>query len=156
MYLTIGDEHIRELESLVLRIVRPKGNVQVGKFGKAENLRRAFARRVREDARVRLNELLGRSKVVKKPRAIGRLGKRQAALAVYTTRPMRLRGRYRGKTVKARVLRSGLISVKGRRFTSPSLAARAACSGRHAVNGWSFWKYERAPGDWVRLSELRR
>lgn len=23
------------------------------------------------------------------------------------------------------------------------------------MNGWSFWRYERAPGLWARLSELR-
>ena len=38
VYLTIGDSHIKELESLVLRIVSPPGNKLVGKFGKAENL----------------------------------------------------------------------------------------------------------------------
>ena len=44
MYLTIGDDHIRELESLVLRIVRTKGNKQIGKFKRAEDLRRALRR----------------------------------------------------------------------------------------------------------------
>jgi hypothetical protein len=47
MYLTVGDDHIRELESLVLRIVRPSGNRQIGRFARAQNLRRDFARRVR-------------------------------------------------------------------------------------------------------------
>src|SRR5438094_371188 len=31
VYLTIGDSHLRELESLVLRITMPKGNKQKGK-----------------------------------------------------------------------------------------------------------------------------
>lgn len=31
VYLTIGDSHLRELESLILRIVKPKGNKQKGK-----------------------------------------------------------------------------------------------------------------------------
>lgn len=35
VYLTIGDSHLRELESLVLRIVRPGGNVHGGRFIKA-------------------------------------------------------------------------------------------------------------------------
>lgn len=39
VYLTIGDSHIKELESLVLRIVSPPGNKTGGTFGKAENLR---------------------------------------------------------------------------------------------------------------------
>jgi hypothetical protein len=59
MYLTVGDDHIRELESLVLRIVRPTGNRQVGKFSRAQNLRRDFVRRVRLDAVEHLGMLLG-------------------------------------------------------------------------------------------------
>lgn len=90
MYLTLNDSHIKELESLVLRIVRPEGN------------------------------------------------------------------RQKGKIVKARVLRNGVVSVGGARFNSPSLAALTACPGRRAINGWEFWTYERGPGDWVRLHELRR
>ena len=44
VYLTIGDTHLRELESLVLRIVKTKGNKQKGKFIKSEDLRPHFTR----------------------------------------------------------------------------------------------------------------
>src|SRR3989338_8633315 len=30
VYLTVGDDHLKELESLVLRIASPKGNKQIG------------------------------------------------------------------------------------------------------------------------------
>jgi len=40
VYLTIGDEHLKELESLILRIVKPKGNKVKGKFAKSQDLRR--------------------------------------------------------------------------------------------------------------------
>src|SRR3989338_9700904 len=32
VYLTIGDQHLRELEALVLRIIDRKGNRKLGKF----------------------------------------------------------------------------------------------------------------------------
>src|SRR3990172_8469432 len=40
VYLMIGDKHLKELESLLLRVIhpRPKGNNQSGKFAKSENL----------------------------------------------------------------------------------------------------------------------
>ena len=44
VYLTIGDSHLRELESLILRIVKPAGNKQKGKFAKSEDLRRRLTR----------------------------------------------------------------------------------------------------------------
>src|SRR3954470_17896172 len=44
VYLTIGDQHIHEMESLLLRILRPAGNKQTGKFAKCESLNRKLAR----------------------------------------------------------------------------------------------------------------
>ncbi len=155
IYLTVGDDHIKELESLVLRIVRPKGNRQGGKFAKAQNLRRDFTRRVKLDAAAHLSELLGTVETNRpvKP-SVGSGSK--AVLAAYVKRPIRLRGRYKGRVLKARVLRSGVISFAGKKFQSPSMAACAALPHRRAINGWYFWTYERAPGDWVRLRELRK
>src|SRR6266403_1578460 len=155
MYLTVGDDHIKELESLVLRIVRPAGNRQAGKFAKAQNPRREFTRRVKQDAAAHLSELLGTEKVVRSLKLRADSSK-QAVLAAYIARSMSLRARYKGKLLKARVLRNGVISFSGKRFQSPSMAARAALPHRRAINGWYFWTYERAPGDWVQLRELRK
>ena len=155
IYLTVGDDHIKELESLVLRIVRPSGNRQGGKFAKAQNLRREFARRVRQDAATHLSELLGtEAKVI--ARTTARPQEKSAVLAEFVTKPMRLRGHYKGKLLKAQVRRNGTIFFAGKRFQSPSTAACAALPHRRAINGWYFWTYERAPGDWVRLKELRK
>ena len=157
MCLTIGDDHTRELESLVLRIVRPKGNKQIGKFKRAEDLGRALRRRAREESQHEIDELFPRKTVGRKSK-----GKRMSVetrrpvLAAFTNRPSRLRGFLKGKRFRARVLRSGMISVKGKRFNSPSMAAYHVIGGRRAINGWWSWHYERAPGDWVRLAELRR
>jgi hypothetical protein len=156
MYLTLNDSHIRELESLVLRIVRPEGNRQKGKFGRAENLQRRFARIVRDDARDRLDDLFGRERKSRSGTTGHTSNSSVPVLAEYVSGTLRLRGRYKGKVVKARVLRNGMVSVGGTRFKSPSLAAKYACPGRGAVNGWHFWTYERGPEDWVRLNELRR
>ena len=155
MYLTVGDDHIKELESLVLRIVRPAGNRQSGKFAKAQNLRREFTRRVKQDAAAHLSELLGVERDRKSAVARNRPSSK-AVLAAYVSRPLRLRARYKGNFLKARVLSNGMISFAGKRYQSPSMAACAALPHRRAINGWHFWTYERAPGDWVRLKELRK
>lgn len=108
MYLTVGDDHIKELESLVLRIVRPTGNRQGGKFTNALNLRREFTRRVKQDAAAHLSELLGME--VAGGKVTLRTGlPSKTVLANYITRPMRLRAQYKGKVLKARVLRNGII-----------------------------------------------
>jgi hypothetical protein len=141
----------------VLRIVRPTGNRQIGKFARAQNLRREFTRKVREDNRERLDILLGRERADEHETAVAsRRDGRVPTLARYITKSMKLRATYKGQRVRARARRDGIIVFKGKRFTSPSLAAKAALPHRRAINGWSFWTFERAPGDWVRLKELRR
>jgi hypothetical protein len=140
----------------VLRIVKPKGNSQIGKFAGAQNLRRDLIRHLRVTWTAKLADLVGKRRpdATLKTRA-PRAG-RPPAMAKYVSRRIDLRGRHRGKIVKARILKNGVIKVGSREYTSPSLAARAACNTKQAVNGWMFWTYERAPGDWVRLAELRR
>jgi hypothetical protein len=75
-------------------------------------------------------------------------------LAPYVKERLYLRAKHKGKRVRARVRRDGKIRYAGKLFNSPSLAAVAVC--RRPMNGWTFWTYERAPGDWVSLNELRK
>jgi predicted GIY-YIG superfamily endonuclease len=154
VYLTIGDRHLKELESLILRVVKPKGNKQKGKFLKSEDIRRRFARDIRLRHHNELLSILGKEKVLQVEE--GKLAKgKQAALANYIEGPIKLQAHYKGKTIKAHVRRNGSIGFKGKVYWSPSLAAAAACK-RPTCNGWRFWQYERAPGDWVPLNELRK
>jgi len=153
-YLTIGDSHLKELESLILRVVKPKGNKQKGKFLKSDDIRIRFARDIRLRQHNELLSLLGKEKIseVKEGRlAIGR----QPVLANYIDRPMNLQARYKKKIIKAHVRRNGSIRFKRKVYLSPSLAAASACK-RRSCNGWTFWQYERAPGDWIPLNELRK
>src|SRR6266567_311989 len=59
VYLTIGETHLRELESLLLRVVKPKGNKQKGKFTHSENLLRRLKREVRSLQRSELDDMIG-------------------------------------------------------------------------------------------------
>ncbi|MFH1760048.1 MAG: GIY-YIG nuclease family protein [bacterium] len=157
VYLTIGSSHMKELESLILRIMKPSGNKQKGKFKKSENLKKKLTRDIRSCLNDELTSIVGGVLKVKKERRqiIREETGRTPVLATLKERPSRLRREFKGKIHKARVLKDGRISCKGKIFTSPSLAAAAAAKTR-TRNGWKFWLYERAPGDWVRLDELRK
>ena len=61
VYLTVSDGHMRELESLLLRIVEPSGNAQLGKFAKSENLARRFGRDVKAAQQRDYDRLMGRT-----------------------------------------------------------------------------------------------
>lgn len=158
VYLTIGDSHLRELESLILRIVKPSGNKQKGQFLKSEDLRQQFGRAVRSQMRSQFSELFGRTRTLELPEsdpALAASDGHKPVLAGCVTEPLKLRARYKGKTLHARVRRDGTILLDGKSFTSPSTAA-AAARQTPTCNGWTFWQYERAPGDWVLLDQLRK
>jgi len=155
VYFTIGDQHLKEMESLILRIVKLKGNRVKGKFAKSRDLRRQFARDIRSEYSKELASLLGRE--WNDPRASrndAETSARTPALAEYFSAPKRLRATYKGKTVRAQVRRDGRIRFGGKVYDSPS-SAGAAAVGR-TCNGWRFWGHERAPGDWLKLHELRK
>ena len=58
-FITIGDSHSK-VESLILRIVKPKGNKQTGKLAKCrEDLKRRFGRDMRERYRKEIGIMLG-------------------------------------------------------------------------------------------------
>jgi hypothetical protein len=156
IYLTIGDSHLRELESLILRIIKPPGNKQKGKFAKSEDLRRRFKRDWYAEMRLKLGDLLGKQpRVVSQMQRISKTVGRKPVLTKYIVDQLKLRARYKGKYLYAYVRKSGLIWCNGKHFTSPSLAGQHALK-RPTCNGWTFWQYERAPGDWVFLDNLRK
>ena len=161
VYLVIDDGHIKELESLVLRIVRPTGNRLIGRFQRSENLGKRLTQDIRKHHRNELQLLVGRkaksSSRKKRKRPHQRLVERdrsQPVLAAYVDGPLKLRADHKGTTVRATVRRDGWVSYDGDLYRSPSAAAQAVV-GR-SCNGWSFWWYERAPGGWARLRELRQ
>jgi predicted GIY-YIG superfamily endonuclease len=155
VYLTIGDHHIKEMESLLLRIVRPAGNKQIGKFVRCESLNKKLARDIKTIDREKIAAIFG----VKRRAIAGRdSADERPVLAPYVhqIRRNRLRARYKGKLIRARVRQDGSITVRGatgRKFNSPSMAAIHVL--HRSANGWDFWQYERSPGEWVHLTRLR-
>ena len=156
VYLTVGEKHLKELETLIIHITwKPSGNEQKGRFKDSENLKRTLKRDIKRHQRDELLSLIGQD-VEEKKRKISKKKdhKRRPILAKYIRGPMKLRAVLKGKVFRARVRRDGTIRFRGKVYFSPSAAGGAAC--KRSSNGWYFWKYERAPGDWIRLREIRK
>ena len=155
VYFTIGDTHLKELESLILRIVKPPANKVAGKFARSQDIRRVFAKDIRTHQRNELINLFGREVLNNQEERKSGEDEKHPVLFQYISGPIKIRARYKGKLIKARVRRNGEIRFGGKIYKSPSVAGAVACK-RKSCNGWRFWKYERAPGDWVTLNELRK
>jgi hypothetical protein len=59
IYLTRNDEHLKELESLVLRIMTPKGNRVSGKFMESRDLSKFFKQKIQSLQKRELSEITG-------------------------------------------------------------------------------------------------
>jgi hypothetical protein len=154
VYLTIGDKHLKELESLLLRVIvpRPEGNGQSGKFLSSENLIRKFARDIKKEQDVERHLMIGRP--LKDPKTSRKRGGNELDSYVAQKGRVILKGKYKGKTYTAIARKNGTISMNGAVYGSTSAAGQALMKG--ACNGWYFWRFERAPGDWVKLQKLRQ
>ena len=152
VYLTIGDSHLKELETLILRVLKPtpEGNSQIGKFSRSEDLLPRLERDMRQRDQAKRSHILGTEEQVIPLILPGRM----PPLCPYVKKVDRLHGRSKGKTFHASVRDDGRIRLRGKTYISPSAPAQAAT--KYAVDGWKFWKYERAPGDWVPIDELRK
>ena len=159
LYLVRNVEHIKEIESLILRIATPKGNAVRGRLPGAENLKRDLQAKIQKAQKKQLGKLLGSKIHSRQPRKKKKVREsnnknRQPSLAPYIKRGFRIRRVYKGKLYIATVLNSGRIKYDGDIYNSPSMAGTAIVN--RPVAGWHFWKYRTKKGEWVKLDELRK
>jgi hypothetical protein len=154
VYLTGNNRHVKELESLMLRVIlpTPKGNKQSGKLPMSENLLRRFKRDVKEFQKRELGALLGLTPK-QAEQTLDKVDNLLAKCVQRTGKSLQLRAVYKGKTYRAFVRKDGTIRYKNRKYGSPSAAGKVVI--QRACNGWAFWRYQSAPGQWLRLSSLR-
>jgi len=153
VYLTTMGDHIKPIESLLLRIINPKGNRVKGRLPGARDMKRDLNRKVSEHQADERAMLLGGAFAKNRRRKKAASGKGSVALAGSVDRRLILRADYKGERYTASLRKDGHISYQGTLYESPSAAAKAVV-GR-AANGWSFWHYK-SGAEWVRLGEMRR
>ena len=155
VYLTARSDapHIRELEALLLRIVKPRGNRVKGRLRQAANLYAQLSDHMKREDEHRRALRLGGVARKRLQRRTTNTGKGAKALDRVVSRSTPLRGRYADTEYRALFRVDGQLRVDGTLYDSPSAAARA-CTKR-TMNGWQFWKV-RVKGEWVPLATLRR
>ncbi len=159
LYLVRKADHIREIESLILRVADPRGNATKGRLPRADNLHGTLDGHIRDAQEMQRRQLLGPKRGTRRKRRsvkrAPRVSRRQPVLARYVSKRFPIRMKYRGKTIKASVRSDGTINCDGTIYTSPSIAG-ARVRGRKSLNGWKSWQFRNAKGEWVYLDELRK
>jgi len=154
VYLTTHDDHIKEMESLILRITSPVGNKQSGKFSASENLLLVLNRSMSEADADRRARLLGGTVARRRRRVKTRRTKGTLVLAGVVDRRLPLRAWYKDKEFRASLRTDGRINFSRQKYDSPTGAGEAVV-GR-AVNGWNFWMFRNSKREWVPLTQLRK
>jgi hypothetical protein len=152
IYLTIKDQHLREIEALLLRIAKPPGAKQTGKLAQSRDMKRELMRAVRSKQQREVSKLFGGRFVLDKDDGVKIRG--DVELNRLFPTGARLLGHHKGRIHRARARRDGQVRYNGQTYSSLSMAAKAAV--KRSVNGWWFWKVERGKGNWIRLATIRK
>lgn len=162
LYLIHNAEHLKEVETLLIRISEPRGNVMRGGFRKSRNFIRELRMLMKTRNREQMSEILsGRKRTLakaslsKRKRNIKRPGMRGLpSLRGLMPVGSMLKVTYKGKEYIAQVDADGMIHIDTKVYNSPSLAATHVVG--KPMNGWTFWKYQNNDGQWVKIDELRK
>ena len=163
LYLVRKVDHIKEIESLLLRIADPAGNKQAGRLQRATNLERRLRRLMQQRVRAEIDEIFQpEPRATKPPRAARAAVTRRARTkrGRGDDRPLKgllgggkqLYGSNKGREYQATVYGNGRIKFDGKFYDTPSAAGKAAL--HRGVNGWRFWKVRKS-GVLIRLGDLR-
>jgi hypothetical protein len=158
LYIIRREEHTKEVESLFLRIYRPKGNAVRGTLRRAINLLPKLKAQVKERNKQEIEDIFKGYKLFDKKKRKRRRKhkiKKFNSLRGYFPAGKVIYANYKGEEYKAWVFSNGRIKVNGEIFDSPSLAGLAVTKKR-TMNGWRFWKYKEKNGELVYIDQLRK
>ena len=153
VYLTAHNEHIKELESLLLRVVSPSGNKSGGKFAESESLLRTLNASIKDSDDSHRAQILGGYIAEHHRQSKLRKGKGKIPLAGIVEHRITLRATFDRRKYRATLRKDGKISFRKKLYESPTAAAEAIT--RRAQNGWRFWLYRNKKGNWVPLNEMK-
>jgi len=161
LYVIRKENHIREVEALLVRIAGPAGNSQKGRLKRSMNLLPKLKREVKRKQEVERKKLFEERAGAKK-KAVRRKTKTRT-LEKKMKRPLKgffptgkmIYRKYKGKDYKAWISGNGKIKYNGKWYDSPSVVGSVVRGGK-STNGWRFWKYKNKSGELVYLSELTK
>jgi hypothetical protein len=154
VYLTIKDQHLREIEALMLRLARPSGAKQRGRLAQSKDLKRSITRAIKQKHNREVSSLFVRLNLVRAVEEGRLLKSSDPQLLHLLPNGAKLMAIYKGKVHRASVRRDGRVRFNGQYYPSLSLAAKSAA--KRPMNGWWFWRVEKGKRNWVRLYKVRQ
>jgi hypothetical protein len=145
IYLIGNDDHIGEIESLLVRIANPKGNAIKPRGKDSREMRKQLEILIKEKHREELAGLFSKRLVKIKE-------EQKKSLKKLVSKRTPIYRTYKGKEYKAILTPAGTIVFKGHKFDTPTGAAKRITK-EAAVNGWHFWYIRNEASEWVKLAK---
>uniref|UniRef100_A0A7V3E7M3 GIY-YIG nuclease family protein n=1 Tax=Ignavibacterium album TaxID=591197 RepID=A0A7V3E7M3_9BACT len=154
VYLTIKSSHIKELESLLIRVTNPPGNKLQGKFINSKALKRdlVYLLKVHDDNK--RASLIGGSYAKRRQKTLAKKAGGKNSLEGIFNKRVKLKAKYKGITYWASIRKDGKINYNNKLYLTPTSAAKAITK-RSTISGWEFWHYKDDKNKWVCLNKLR-
>lgn len=150
VFLTTDGDHLKDLESLLLRVTKkPKGNKVNGKFNGAKNRNSELQKEFAKDQKFKLRRMFNLSQKTDPIITNSEARKRSSELSP----TMALRAFYKDKVYKAMIRKDGSVRVGSKIFSSLSSAATSVTG--HPTNGHWFWWAKDRSGEWARLNTFK-
>ena len=147
IFLIANDSHIGEIESLLVRIAKPKGNTVKPKGRDSRKLHKQLENLIKQKHKEELGELFSRKVIESKS-----IGEHRKSLKGAVERRTLIYRTYKGREYKAILTPAGTFVLKGKKFKSPTGAAMSIT--KRPANGWRFWYIRNKHGEWIRLKDL--
>ncbi len=152
LFLVKRNDHIGDIESLLIRVAAPVGNRAKPKGRDSKQLLQRLRNLIKQKHNQELSELLpGRKRSVKINKSKGKeilKGLVEKRTPIYHT--------YKGKEHKAILTPTGTITYKNKKYKSLTGAAMVIVYPRKTVNGWTFWRIKNSNDEWITLNEYAR
>lgn len=154
VYLTIKSSHIKELESLLIRVTNPPGNKIKGKFINSKALRKELQHTLKLYVDNKIAILLGGSYAKRRQKIIAKKAGHKHSLEGIFNKRVKLKAKYKNITYFATLRKDGKISYNNKLYSTPTSAAKAITK-RITISGWEFWHYKDDKNKWVCLNKLK-
>ncbi|NQT23327.1 MAG: DUF2924 domain-containing protein [Candidatus Omnitrophica bacterium] len=152
LYLLRNEEHVGEIESLLIRIAGPRGNKSRPKGKSNDAMLKELKQMIKIKYREELDSMFGIKTMVVNSKGKRRRQK-QIGLEGLVSRKTKLFRTYKEKEYNAVLTSDGKIRYNGKVYTNPSAPGKAIV--KHGCNGWKFWYLKDENHDIISLDDLR-
>ncbi len=151
LYLLRSEEHVEEIESLLISIASPRGNRSRPKGKANDAMLKKLKLMVKSKYREEFDNMFGHKTTASTRRRSRK--QNQMTLKGLVNRKTKLFRTYKGKEYIAVLTPDGKIRYNGKAYINPSAPGKAIV--KHGCNGWKFWYLRDGNRDIISLDDLR-